>query len=58
MEGGRESVRLRREFLHCDTVAGCSDQAGSKEDSGLTVCEDGVGFVGDGGIIDIEEGRL
>ena len=56
MEGGGKSMRLA-EFLHCDPVAGCSDQAGSKEDSRLAVCEDGFGFVGDGGI-DVEEGRL
>ena len=56
MEGGGKSMRLV-EFLHCDPVAGCSDQAGSKEDSRLAVCEDGFGFVGDGGI-DVEEGRL
>ena len=35
-------------------VTGCSDQAGGEDDSGLAVCEDGVDFVGDGGIGDSE----
>jgi hypothetical protein len=56
MEGGSESARLAK-LSHFDVVAGCSDQAGGEEDSGLAVCEDGFGFVGDGGIGD-EEGRL
>ena len=53
MEGGGESTSLA-EFSHCDTVAACSDQTGGKDNSGLAVCEDGVGFVGDGGIDDGE----
>jgi hypothetical protein len=58
VEGGSESACLA-EFSHFDVVAGCSDQAGGEDDSGLAVCEDGdgVGFVGDAGIGD-EEGRL
>jgi hypothetical protein len=53
VEGRSESACLA-EFSHCDVVTGCSDQAGGEDDSRLAVREDGVGFVGDGGIDDGE----
>ena len=46
MEGGSKSTSLA-EFSYCDMVAACSDQTGGKDKSGLAVCEDRVGFVGD-----------
>ena len=49
MEGWSESSCLA-EFSHCDAVAACSDQTRGEDDSVLGVCEDGVVFVGDGGI--------
>jgi len=56
VECGSKSACLA-EFTHGDAIARCPDQAGGEDDSGLAVCEDGVGIVGDGGIDD-EEGRL
>jgi hypothetical protein len=61
VEGWRESSRLA-EFVCRDAVAGGSDEARGKDDSGCAVCEDERGqgvvvFVGDGGRIGVEEGR-
>lgn len=58
VKGRGKSSRRAAEFLHRDAVAGCSDEAGREDDSGIAICERNVVvFVGDGGI-DVEGGRL